>query len=63
MKTTIKTDYTGRLVVQPLKLQKMVMVTSTDAFGETVTIEMTPDQAGAMLFGMEQALRAIGCDA
>jgi hypothetical protein len=62
MKTTIATDYTGRVIVQPLKLQRMVMITTTDAHGDTVCTEMTPDQAGAMLFGMEQALRAIGCE-
>ena len=63
MKTTIKTDYTGKLIVQPLKLQKMIMLTGQDASGQTVMLELTPDQAGVALFSMEQALRDIGCEA
>ena len=63
MKTTIATDYTGRVIVQPLKLQNMIMITTQDKDGHSHYAELTPDQAGAMLFGMEQALRAIGCEA
>jgi hypothetical protein len=62
MKTTIATDYTGRIVVQPLKLQSMIGISSTDKHGNNVFSELTPDQAGALLFGMEEALRAIGCE-
>jgi hypothetical protein len=48
--------------VQPLKLQGLIMITARDNTGETVFLEISPDEAGVILFGMEQALRAIGCE-
>lgn len=66
MKTTVKTEFGGSAIVQPLKRQQMIMITVRDAGpagqGQTIFVEMTPDQAGALMFGMEQALAAIGCE-
>ena len=55
MKTTIKAEG-GVAVVQPLPICGEVMLTMTDKAGKTVALEMTPDQLGALIFGIEAAM-------
>lgn len=60
MKTTVKTAYGHAATVQPLKLMGMVLLTIKDAQGDTIAAECTPDQIGALMFGLEQAVNALG---
>lgn len=57
MKTTVKTD-TGRVTVQPLTGEKRVLL-SLGMPGHFPGLALTPDQCGALIFGMEQALEAM----
>jgi hypothetical protein len=59
MKSTIKLNPSTRLTVQPCKTGGIILEispapTKTDA----VTFHLTPDQAGALIFGLEQAAEA-----
>ncbi len=60
MKTTVKTAFGAAATVQPLKLMGMVLISLKDQAGDTVTAECTPDQIGALMFGLEQAMAALG---
>lgn len=60
MKTTVKTAFGAAATVQPLKLMGMVLLTLKDADGETIAAECTPDQIGALMFGLEMAIGALG---
>lgn len=60
MKTTVKTEFGHAATVQPLKLMGMVLLTIKDASGDTIATECTPDQIGALMFGLEQAVGALG---
>jgi hypothetical protein len=61
MKTTIKLTPTMRLVVQPAA--KVGGISLEFTHGTTTTTSeawhLTPDQAGALIFGMEQALETM----
>ena len=59
MKTTVKTAFGAAATVQPLKLMGMVLISLKDQAGDTVTAECTPDQIGALMFGLEQAMAAL----
>jgi len=57
MKTTVKTDI-GRVVVQSLKVEGGVLLTVM--LNQVMpSIVLTPDQCGALIFGIEQALEVI----
>ena len=56
MKTTVKSR-TGRAEVQPLPVSGEILL-SIAASG-LAAISLTPDEAGALLFGIEQALEAL----
>lgn len=58
MKTTIKTGICSSLIVQPsTKGMKLALNGITDT---VAVVDLTPDQAGALIFGIEQALEAAG---
>lgn len=58
MKTTIKTGICSSLTVQPgAKGMKLALNGITDT---VAVVDLTPDQAGALIFGIEQALEAAG---
>lgn len=63
MKTTIKTADNGRVIVEPLPgsaVQLTIDLRNASRFGysDFATVELTPDQIGALLFGIEQAAEA-----
>lgn len=53
MKTTIKTIDGGRIVAEPLPENRVQL--TIDAGGMFATVELTQDQAGALMFGLEVA--------
>lgn len=55
MKTTIKA-MGGAVIVTPLPICGEVMVSMTDSRGDSVALNMTEDQLGAFIFGIEAAL-------
>jgi len=62
MKTTVRLDKRTRMTVQPAKdgaglsIVHEVKAELLDAWYVVHTSVITPDQAGALIFGMEQAL-------
>lgn len=58
MKTTIKLTPTKSLTVEPCKAGGILATVSFSMFGVTSSeaMHLTPDQCGALLFGVEQAL-------
>lgn len=58
MKTTVKAD-DGAVIVEPMGgSDNTVQLTIRTRFGDFATIDLTQDQAGALLFGLEQAAEA-----
>ena len=57
MKTTVKTDV-GRVTVQPLTTEGRILL-SLGMPGHFPGLALTPDQCGALIFGIEQALEVI----
>lgn len=58
MKTTIKVDATKSLVIEPEHLSQGVNVNVTLAGFSVGGAVLTPDQCGALIFAIEQALEA-----
>jgi len=54
MKTTVKLTQTIRATVSPTKTGGVLLELGGDEY--PVTFHLTPDQCGALIFGMEQAL-------
>ena len=60
MKTTVKLGTARQIEVEPMKFSTGLHLCITDKPGqEKIFISLTPDQAGALIFGMEQALEVI----
>ena len=60
MKTTVKIAHefgAGRVTVEPLKGGD-VQLTIDNGCGQWSTVELTQDQAGALIFGIERAAEA-----
>lgn len=57
MKTTVKTT-TGRVTIQPMATEGRVLL-SMGMPGAFPGLAMTADEAGALIFGIEQALEAL----
>lgn len=53
MKTTIKTSDGSSIICQPSSDEIILIV--RDKFGHVASAAMTPDQVGALMFGLEQA--------
>jgi ubiquinone biosynthesis protein Coq4 len=62
MKTTIKLTNTKRMTVQPCKTGGVIVeYTNPNALfvqAAFFTLQLTPDQAGALIFALEQACEA-----
>lgn len=58
MKTTVKTR-NGRVVVQPLTISGELQMHIADHTGALSALCLTLEEAGALIFGMEQALEVI----
>lgn len=58
MKTTVKTA-NGRAVVQPFTISGAVALHVTSWTGDSAGVTLTPDEAGALIFGIEQALQVL----
>lgn len=60
MKTTVKTQE-GRIVVMPVcgAIVDALMVSVVRGDGQSVALSLTADQAGALIFGLEQAMEVI----
>lgn len=54
MRTTVKLTQTIRATVSPTKAGGVLLELGGDE--HPVTFHLTPDQCGALIFGMEQAL-------
>jgi len=54
MKTTIKLSRTDRLVINPTRTGVVLVEIESDS--EQFNFTLTPDQAGALIFGLEQAI-------
>lgn len=59
LKTTVRTDDQGRIIVEPFKPTKKIKFQVTTIEGHTATAFLTADQCGAIIFAMEMALEAI----
>jgi hypothetical protein len=57
MKTTVKT-HNKKIVVQPSLVAGFIELNLLGDFGYLTGTTLTPDQAGALIFGLEQALEA-----
>lgn len=55
MKTTVKTE-AASITVQPFHNSSLAMCVKTAS--QMVSLSLTPDEVGALLFGIEQALEA-----
>lgn len=60
MKTTIKITNAKRLIVEPCKKTGGVILETVQGlnFTSAEPWHLTPDQCGALIFGLEQALEA-----
>lgn len=58
MKTTVRTP-NGRATVAPLAIAGELSLALLTYKGETAQITLTPDQVGALIFGMEAALELL----
>lgn len=60
MKTTVKLTPSKSITVEPCKAGGVLATISFEMFGVKTSepIHLTPDQVGALLFGMEQAAEA-----
>lgn len=58
MKTTVKTQ-TGRAVIYPLRTSGEIILSIAHQHGEGLALVLTADQAGALVFGIEQALETV----
>ena len=58
MKTTVKTA-TGSAMVAPLENAGEIVLALVHKTGEGFALVLTPDQCGALIFGMEQAMEVI----
>lgn len=51
MKTTVKLSETQKIIVGPSMMKGHIILETKDTI-----LSLTPDQAGALIFGLEQAL-------
>ncbi len=59
MKTTIKLGHGYSLAVMPCKTGGLILeITPVPTVTNALTFHLTPDQAGALIFGLEQAAEA-----
>lgn len=57
MKTTVKIAHSSSISVNPIRNENAVFV-DVNQGGQSFGFGLTPDQAGALIFGLEQALEA-----
>ena len=61
MKTTVRTNDRGRVIAEPLPEGRIQLTINLGAgFGDFATVELDQAQAGALIFGLEQAAEAAG---
>lgn len=59
MKTTVKLTKTRAITVEPMGVVPGILLEVPCIEGGGTTWTLTPDQAGALIFGLEQALEVI----
>ncbi len=60
MKTTIKTVDGEKLTVQPMRISKSITLDATDKHGHFVSLCLSPDQIGVLLYALESEMEAMG---